>query len=126
MNDGTAAQEGKNATYRRASRPSGPTRARERLPGHTTLPMDPTLSPAEPPPRRSLATADFGPRLRLALRIAGIAFVVTLALVLLDVVAGVRLPGAIRPLLPWLLVLATGAGITLLVGALGMPKRPER
>ncbi len=87
--------------------------------------MDPTLSSDEPPPRRSAATADFGPRLRLALRVAGIAFVVSLALVLLDVLAGVRLPGAVRPILPWVLVLATLAGITLLVGALGMPKRPE-
>ncbi len=91
--------------------------------------MDPTLSPtdapAEPPPRRSAATADFGPRLRLALRVAGVAFVASLALVFLDVLVGVRLPGAVRPFLPWALILATLAGITLLVGALGMPKRPD-
>ncbi len=90
--------------------------------------MDPTLSPAETPaeplPRRSAATADFGPRLRLALRLAGIAFVASLALVFLDVLVGVRLPGAVRPLLPWVLILATLAGITLLVGALGMPRKP--
>ena len=95
-----------------------------RLPGHALTLMEPPLSPAEPP-RRSAATADFGPRLRLALRLAGIAFVGSLALVLLDVAADVRLPAAVRPLLPWLLVAATLAGITLLVGALGMPKRPE-
>ena len=83
-------------------------------------------SPSEPPPKRSAETADFGPRLRLALRVAGVAFAVSLALVLLDVLAGIRFPGVLRPALPWVLVGATLASITLLVGALGMPKRPER
>ena len=78
------------------------------------------------PPRRSAATADFGPGLRLALRIAGLTFVASLTLVLLDVLAGVRLPAAVRPALPWVLVVSTLAGITLLVGSLGTPKRPER
>ncbi len=89
--------------------------------------MDPQPSPpdAPPPPRRSAATADFGPGLRAALRVAGVAFVAALALVLLDVLAGVRLPAAIRPALPWVLVAATLASITLLVGAIGMPKRPD-
>lgn len=84
--------------------------------------MEPPL-PA--PPKRSLATADFGPGLRLALRTSGLAFVAALALVLLDVLAGVRLPPAVRPALPWVLVLATMAGITLIVGAIGMPRRPD-
>ena len=83
--------------------------------------MEPPL-PA--PPKRSLETADFGPGLRLALRVSGIAFVAALALVLLDVLAGVQLPHVLRSALPWLLVLATLACITLLVGALGMPRRP--
>ena len=67
--------------------------------------------PSPAPPRRSLATADFGPGLRLALRVSGVAFVAAFALVLLDVVAGVRLPGALRPALPWVFVAATMAGI---------------
>ena len=83
------------------------------------------LPPADPPPRRSASTATFGPGLRLALRLAGASFAVSLALVLLDVLAGLRLPAAVRPALPWVLVAATLAGITLLVGALGMPKRPD-
>jgi hypothetical protein len=87
--------------------------------------MDP--SPAdEPAPRRSSLPADVGPGLRLGLRLAGATFAVALALVLLDVLAGVRLPVAVRPALPWALVGSTLVGVTLLVGALGMPKRPER
>ena len=43
---------------------------------------------------------------------------------LLDAAFGVRLPAAVRPALPWLLVASTLVGIVLLVGALGMPKRP--
>ncbi len=84
--------------------------------------MEPPL-PA--PPKRSLETADFGPGLRLALRVSGIAFAAALALVLLDVLAGIRLPHGLRTALPWLLVLSTLACITLLVGALGMPRRPD-
>ena len=80
--------------------------------------------PSDAPPRRSAETATFGPGLRAALRLAGVSFVVALALVLLDVLAGIRLPEAVRPALPWVLVAATLASITLLVGALGMPKRP--
>ena len=53
-------------------------------------------------------------------------FGVALALVLLDVLAGVRLPGAVRPALPWVLVLSMAVAITVLAGALGTPKRPER
>lgn len=85
----------------------------------------PPPSPPEPAPRRSAQTADFGPGLRLALRLAGIGFAVSMALVLLDVLAGVRLPGGLRALVPWLLVGSTLACITLLVGAIGMPKRPD-
>jgi hypothetical protein len=70
-------------------------------------------------------TADFGPGLRLALRVSGLAFVAALALVLLDVLANVRLPASVRPALPWVLTVATAAGITLLVGALGVPRRPD-
>ena len=81
--------------------------------------------PSDPPPRRSAATAEFGPRLRLALHVAGVSFALSLSLVLLDVLAGLRLPAAVRPLLPYVLVVATLAGITLLVGALGMPRRPD-
>lgn len=98
-------------------------------PGRANLsasPPAPPVSDAAPrPPRRSAQTADFGPGLRLALRVAGIGFAVSLALVLLDVLADVRLPGGLRALLPWLLVGSTLACITLLVGAIGMPKRPE-
>ena len=81
--------------------------------------------PDAPAPRRSAQTADFGPGLRAALRVAGIPVAVSLALVLLDVLAGVRLPAAVRPVLPYVLVAATLAAVTLLVGALGMPKRPD-
>lgn len=81
--------------------------------------------PPAPLPRRSAATAEFGPRLRLALRVAGVSFALSFGLVLLDVLTGLRLPAAVRPLLPWVLVAATLAGITLLVGALGMPRRPD-
>ena len=51
-------------------------------------------------------------------------FTVALALVLLDVLAGVRLPGAVRPALPWVLVVSLAVAITVLSGALGTPKRP--
>ena len=70
-------------------------------------------------------TADFGPGLRLALRVSGLVFAGALALVLLDVLADVQLPAGVRPALPWVLVAAAMAGITLLVGALGMPRRPD-
>ncbi|HEX8385400.1 MAG TPA: hypothetical protein VF576_04395 [Rubricoccaceae bacterium] len=85
--------------------------------------MDPSPSD-EPAPRRSSRPADFGPGLRLGLRLAGATFAVALALVLLDVLAGVRLPPAVRPALPYVLVAATVVGTTLLVGALGTPRRP--
>lgn len=62
--------------------------------------------------------------LRLLLTMSGVTFGVTLALVLLDVAAGVRLPGAVRPALPWVLVVSLAVAITVLVGALGTPKRP--
>ena len=93
----------------------------ETAPPETTVPE----TAAVPPPRRSAQTADFGPGLRAALRVAGYTFAVSLALVLLDVLAGIRLPAAIRPALPWALVAATLAAVTLLVGALGMPRRPD-
>ena len=64
--------------------------------------------------------------LRRALTWSGVVFAVSLALVLLDVLAGVRLPGALRPALPWVLVLSMAVAITVLSGALGTPKRPER
>lgn len=81
-------------------------------------------SPSNPAPRRSSETADLGPGFRLLLRTSGIVFAVSLALVLLDALAGVRLPDAVRPALPWVLVASTLVGIVLLVGALGMPTRP--
>lgn len=86
----------------------------------------PPSSPAPPTPRRSSGTAAFGPVLRLAFRLTGLVFFASLGLVFLDVLAGVRLPAAVRPALPWALVGATLVGITLLVGALGMPKRPDQ
>ena len=52
--------------------------------------------------------------------------VVGLALVLLDALAGVQLPQPFRSALPWLLVISSGVGITLLVGALGTPKREAK
>ena len=60
---------------------------------------------------------------RLALRAAGIGFALGLVLMLLDVLAGVQLPQPFRAGIPWLLVVSSGVGITLLVGALGTPKR---
>ena len=71
--------------------------------------------------------ADPLPRpLRRLLTTSGVVFGVTLALVLLDVLAGVRLPGVLRPALPWLLVVSLGVAITVLVGALGTPKNPRQ
>jgi hypothetical protein len=52
-------------------------------------------------------------------------FGAALVLVVLDAAAGLRLPGAVRPALPWVLVVSAVVGITLLVGALGTPKRPD-
>ena len=64
--------------------------------------------------------------LRRALTWSGAVFAVALALVLLDVLAGLRLPGVLRPALPWVLVLSMAVAITVLAGALGTPKRPGR
>lgn len=55
---------------------------------------------------------------------SGAAFGVALVLVLLDVGADVRLPAPVRPALPWLLIGSAVVAITLLVGALGTPKKP--
>ena len=63
---------------------------------------------------------------RILLRTCGLVFVVGLALVLLDALAGVQLPQPFRSALPWLLVISSGVGITLLVGALGTPKREAK
>ncbi|GAB5534065.1 MAG: hypothetical protein Rubg2KO_03140 [Rubricoccaceae bacterium] len=60
---------------------------------------------------------------RLALRTTGIGFALGLALVLLDTLAGVPLPQPFRSALPWVLILSSAVGITLLVGSLGTPKR---
>ena len=59
-----------------------------------------------------------------ALTVSGAVFGVALVLVVLDVAAGVRLPGVLRPALPWVLVGSTAVAITLLAGSLGTPKRP--
>ena len=64
------------------------------------------------------------PRLYRLLVASGAVFGVTLVLVVLDAAAGVRLPQPVRPVLPAVLVLSLLVCITLLVGALGMPKRP--
>jgi len=60
---------------------------------------------------------------RIGLRTSGIGFTVGLVLMLLDVLAGIQLPQPFRAGIPWLLIVTSGVGITLLVGALGMPKR---
>ena len=65
------------------------------------------------------------PALRRLLAASGLVFVITLGLVVLDVAAGIRLPGGFRPALPWLLVGSTLVGITLLVGAIGNPSRSQ-
>lgn len=75
------------------------------------------MPPPAPPLSRSF---------RRLLAAAGLAFAVSLGLVVLDVVLGVRLPAGLRPLLPWVLVGATLVGITLLVGAIGTPGRAAK
>jgi hypothetical protein len=75
--------------------------------------------------RMSRPTADLAPGLRRLLTASGVTFGVCLALALLDVLAGVRLPGAVRPLLPWVMAASMLLATTLLVGALGMPARPS-
>ena len=60
---------------------------------------------------------------RLALRATGVGFTIGLVLLLLDVLAGIHLPQPFRAAIPWVLILSSGVGITLLVGALGTPKR---
>jgi hypothetical protein len=60
---------------------------------------------------------------RFALRTAGIGFGLGLVLMLLDVLMGIQLPQPFRMGVPWLLIVSSGVGITLLVGALGMPTR---
>ena len=61
--------------------------------------------------------------LRHGLNVSGVGFVVGLVLVLLDVTGVFRLPAPLRAALPWVWMAATLVGITLLVGALGMPGR---
>lgn len=63
------------------------------------------------------------PGFRALLRASGLAFVVALALALLDAGAGVRLPQPFRAAIPWVLIVSATVGVTLLVGALGTPKR---
>lgn len=59
----------------------------------------------------------------MLLRASGLVFVIGLALMLLDALAGIRLPQPFRSALPWLLVTSSIVGITLLVGALGTYSR---
>lgn len=66
------------------------------------------------------------PVLAHLLRASGVLFVVSLSLVLLDVAWDIRMPGILRPALPWLLLASMLVGTTLLVGALGMPGRPDK
>lgn len=61
-----------------------------------------------------------------AILVSGTVFGAALVLVVLDVAAGVRLPGVVRPALPWLLVGAALVCITLLSGSLGTPGRSGR
>ncbi|MEO0559572.1 MAG: hypothetical protein AAF170_15455 [Bacteroidota bacterium] len=63
---------------------------------------------------------------RLVLRASGVGFALGLVLLLLDVLAGVQLPQPFRAGVPWLLIGTSGVGITLLVGALGTPKRSSQ
>ena len=60
---------------------------------------------------------------RAALRTSGIGFAVAFGLALLDGTGVLRLPQPFRSVIPWVMILAATVGITLLVGALGMPTR---
>ena len=60
---------------------------------------------------------------RTALRTSGIGFAVAFGLALLDGTGVLRLPQPFRGAVPWVMILTATVGVTLLVGALGMPKR---
>lgn len=64
------------------------------------------------------------PRLLLALRLSGWTLLATLVLAVLDAVLGVQLPQPFRAAIPWVLVGSLLVWLTLLSGALGMPKKP--
>ena len=63
------------------------------------------------------------PRLLRLMRLSGWTLLATLVVVGLDV-AGLRLPQPLRGAVPWVLVGSLLVWLTLLSGALGLPKRP--
>lgn len=65
------------------------------------------------------------PGLLLALRLSGWTLLATLVVALLDAGLGVQLPQPARSAVPWLLVGSLLVWLTLLSGALGMPKKPS-
>ena len=65
----------------------------------------------------------FFPGFRIALRASGIGFAIAFGLALLDGAGVLRLPQPFRGAVPWVMILTATVGITLLVGAIGMPKR---
>ena len=65
------------------------------------------------------------PRLLLALRVSGWTLLATLVVAMLDAGLGLRLPQPVRGAVPWVLVASLLVWLTLLSGALGLPKRPS-
>ena len=61
-----------------------------------------------------------------ALTVSGVAFAVSLALVVADALGWLVLPQPFRGALPWVLLASMFAGIVLLSGALGNPARARR
>ena len=64
------------------------------------------------------------PRLLLALRVSGWTLLAALVTAALDAGLGVQLPQPLRAAVPWVLVGSLLVWLTLLSGALGMPKKP--
>ena len=61
---------------------------------------------------------------RTLLRTCGAVFVIALVLALLDMLWGVQIPQPFRASIPWVLIVSSAVGTVILVGSLGMPKRP--
>lgn len=63
--------------------------------------------------------------LRRAFRLAALVAVASCILMAVDAGVGLRLPAAMRPLLPWVLAVSTAVALALGVGAWGKPEAPD-
>ena len=89
-------------------------------------PADVPGAPPEPAvrPRRSDEVAPLAGLSRLAFRVSAGAFLLAIALMLLDAFAGVQLPQPWRGALPFVFAGGVVVSLTLYVSAYGAPKRP--